>query len=150
MTNSELEFYRSEYENDPTLTIQGLCNKYNIQPTQLGDTSQWKKVVELVKDKRPLKLGALQIKTAPKPENKPLANTPKEQSAQEKIEAFKDAVIVEALQRVQFGASSMEAKELKELVQLIDTIDKSRKGTSDATSVQILVQNIVNNFKDDV
>lgn len=145
MTNSLLEFYRNEYENDPTLTIGGLKNKYNLSDTDLGDTSSWKKTCELVSDKRPLKqpLKNLQLANTQKPTISPT-------SSQEQIEKFKDAVIAEALARVQTCAHSMEAKELKELVSLVDTIDKSRKGTSDVTSVQILVQNIVNNFKDDV
>lgn len=143
MQTKLIDFYRSEYELDANLTIDGLKAKYNLTDEDIGDTSTWKKQldVEVITDSRPLA-----------PAKKPIQTLASEapSSVQQDIESFKRAVVTEALHRIKWEASSIDTKSLKELASIVDMIERSYKGTQDGQQVNVLIQNIVNNFKDDV
>ena len=44
----------------------------------------------------------------------------------------------------------METKELKELATVVDIVDKSLRATADSNNVNVLIQNIINKYGDDV
>lgn len=141
------DFYRSEYENDPVLTLAGLATKYSINISDLGDISDWKKV-DLTQDKRPL----TQV-TSITPKTEVIAegtSVIKERLLEDDIGAYKQAVVKEALYRLKTELRSLSIKDLKELTTIIDMVDKSNQKVSQGQQVNVLVQNIVKTFKDDV
>lgn len=132
-------FYRAEYEADPEITLQSLALKYGFEVEDLGDTSSWTKSMPLVV---PTEVVATsQTKSSEKPEES--------DELRNNILEFKKGVVKESLTRLKM-AGTMETKELKELATVVDIVDKSLRSTADSNNVNVLIQNIINKYGDDV
>lgn len=137
------ELCRAEYETDPDITIDEICNKYSIERSALGPTSDWQKVINL----------ASPTESVPAPTNTPTVPislvTKEVSSIKDLIDEFKNLTIGEALDRMRSEGSEMSVKDMKELVALVDTIDRSYNKHSDANQINIIVQNVISRYVDD-
>lgn len=131
-------FYRAEYEADPEITLQSLALKYGFEVEDLGDTSSWAKSLPLVV---PTEIVAAPTKPSKEPEES--------DELRNNILEFKRNVVKESLTRLKM-AGTMETKELKELATVVDIVDKSLRSTADSNNINVLIQNIINKYGDDV
>lgn len=149
------ELCRAEYETDPYITIDEICDKYNIEKTALGPTNDWQKVIDT-----PLtKSQQVESNLAPTESNTPVPITildPKDKSITKEvssnkdlIDEFKSITLGEALNRMKAEGSEMSVKDMKELVSLVDTIDRSFHKSTDANQINIIVQNVISRYVDD-
>lgn len=136
MNSTLKQYYQQEWETDPHLTIEELARRYAFDPIDLGDTTDWKKANE------PAEL----VPVTPEPK---LPATQSESPIQTHITEFKTKAIKECLHRLKL-ANVMEVRELKDLVTTVDIIDKSLRTSSDSQNINVLIQNIVNKYGDDV
>lgn len=140
MTKSLKAFYKEEYETT-SLSIEQLCEKYSIQIEELGDISDWIKV-----DVTPPAVLSVEA---------PLISTPIEKLPEQDellksdILDFKKKTVKECLARLRM-AQTLETKELKDLVTVVDIVDKSLRSTKEGQNVNVLIQNIINKYGDDV
>lgn len=132
-------FYRAEYEADPEITLQSLALKYGFEVEDLGDTSSWTKSMPLVVPTEVV--ATVPTKSSEKPEES--------DELRNNILEFKKGVVKESLTRLKM-AGTMETKELKELATVVDIVDKSLRATADSNNVNVLIQNIINKYGDDV
>lgn len=132
-------FYRAEYEADPEITLQSLALKYGFEVEDLGDTSSWTKSMPLVVPTEVV--ATIPTKSSEKPEES--------DELRNNILEFKKGVVKESLTRLKM-AGTMETKELKELATVVDIVDKSLRATADSNNVNVLIQNIINKYGDDV
>lgn len=132
-------FYRAEYEADPEITLQSLALKYGFEVEDLGDTSSWTKSMPLVVPTEVV--ATIPTKSSEKPEES--------DELRNNILEFKKGVVKESLTRLKM-AGTMETKELKELATVVDIVDKSLRSTADSNNVNVLIQNIINKYGDDV
>lgn len=137
MNETLKKFYQAEYEADTSVTLDSLAFKYGFQIEELGDTSDWRKLP-------PVPTQSIEIlpKEPPKP-------TPPDDELKDNITRFKRGVVKESLARLK-TASMLDTKELKELATIVDIVDKSLRSTSDGANVNVLIQNIINKYGDDV
>lgn len=152
MQQALIDFYKSEYESTPNLTLAGLANKYNINIADLGDISHWKKE-DFLQDKRPLSTQTTQVISVNATQQELLTDTKdniKERLLDDDIGEYKRTLIKEALYRLKTELKSMSIKDLKELTTIVDMVDKSNQKVAQGQQVNVLVQNIVKTFKDDV
>lgn len=147
MQENLLSFYRQEYENDPSLTIAGLCNKYSLNIEDLGDTREWTKI-DYRLDTRPLSKPAVEV-TRSAVEVVRSVGEVKEQLLDDQIGEYKKAVMTEVLYRLKTETKSLSTKDLKDLTLIVDLIDKSNQKGGSGQQINVLVQNIVKGFKDD-
>lgn len=134
-------FYRAEYEADPEITLQSLALKYGFEVEDLGDTSSWAKSMPLVVPTEVIATNQIPTKSSEKPEES--------DELRNNILEFKKGVVKESLTRLKM-AGTMETKELKELATVVDIVDKSLRSTADSNNVNVLIQNIINKYGDDV
>lgn len=147
-------FYKTEYEATPGLTIQALCAKYSISAKELGDTSSWKKATGLPQA-RPI-LGKqdecqpYHRVSTPTQYSRYSAPQACDGDIQDNIYEYKKLAVAEAITRLRLEGSDMPVKEFKDLTSVVDMIERSFKGTQDGNQTNVLIQNIINNFKDDI
>ena len=147
-------FYKTEYESTPGLTIQDLCAKYSISATELGDTSSWRK--SSAPSARALlgrhdECSPYQRVTTPTQYARHTSlKAQTDTDIQDNIYEYKRLAVAEAITRIRVEGSDMPVKELKELTTVVDMIERSFKGISDGNQTNVLIQNIINNFKDDI
>ena len=134
-------FYRAEYEADPEITLQSLALKYGFEVEDLGDTSSWAKSLPLVVPTVEASASAIPTKPSKEPEES--------DELRNNILEFKRNVVKESLTRLKM-AGAMETKELKELATVVDIVDKSLRSTADSNNINVLIQNIINKYGDDV
>lgn len=136
-----LAAYREEYEATPGLTIDELLAKYDITTKDIKGYTRWEK------------------RTAPKPAaTKPLPSAApqtdtllEKKSPQEAIDEFKELALDHALRFMKNDARFAEVKEFKDIVAIVDSLEKSySKSTDSGPTINILVQNLMERFKDDV
>lgn len=133
-------FYRAEYEADPEITLQSLALKYGFEVEDLGDTSSWAKSLPLV---------VPTVEAAATAPTKPSKEPEESDELRNNILEFKRNVVKESLTRLKM-AGAMETKELKELATVVDIVDKSLRSTADSNNINVLIQNIINKYGDDV
>ena len=127
--------YEEEYRTHPTLTIDNICEKYSVDRKDLTGCHTWTKQ-EIVPKQH----------IAPKQEIASIDIQTKE----EKIEEFKKLALDHALSFMRTDAKFAEVKEFKDIVAVVDSIDKSyQKAPTDTTTVNVLVQNIMQRAIDD-
>ena len=156
-----LSTYKIEYETT-SITIPELCAKYNVSTKDLKGYTKWTKPLTIDKEDNLMPEQPIEIVIAPRvPTNTSkliVESAPKIQPANiepsdditKDIEAFKKQAMAHALKFMSDDAEFAEVKEFKDMVAIVDSIEKSYKGTeTTSTPVTMLVQNIVNNFKDD-
>lgn len=139
MTKSLLAFYKEEYCST-ALTIEQLCQKYSVDIEELGDISDWVKtgLPEVYQSSHDLIEPELDYRTDTSLQN-----------INANITVFKTKLIKECLARLKV-APSMDTKELKELATTVDIVDKSIKATKEGQNINVLIQNIINKYGDDV
>lgn len=140
MTKSLKAFYREEYEST-SLSIEQLCEKYSIQMEELGDISDWIKV-----DVAPPAVLSVETPVI----SAPIEKLPEQDELlKSDILDFKKRTVKECLARLRM-AQALETKELKDLVTVVDIVDKSLRSTKEGQNVNVLIQNIINKYGDDV
>jgi hypothetical protein len=154
MNDILLEAYKTEFETTD-ITITELLKKYSITKRKLKGHEDWTKhqTIQLqqdfINDQQTLLL------TAPAtnmPTTTTCASTISKTNA-EKIEAFKTAALDRALLFIEVDAQFAEVKEFKDIVAIVDSIEKSyQKVDPEAgkSTVNLFVQQIMAQFKDDV
>jgi len=131
--------YQIEFETSD-ITIEQLCEKYDVTTKQLKGYTKWSK-----------------SKRLPQPTettNIVNSNSNNDNSSEEvlaDIKEFKSLAMQHALKFMKNDAQFAEVKEFKDIVAIVDSIEKSYKDTKDTgPTVNVLVQNITERFKDDV
>lgn len=135
--------YQAEYETTPDFTIDDLCQKYDVTTKQLKGHDSWAKRLQ-----EPTKL--------PEPtetNNDIIANSnidkPSTAETLDDIEEFKQLAIAHAVKFMKDDVRFAEVKEFKDMVAIVDSIEKSYKDTKPENTINIAIQNIVKEFKDD-
>jgi uncharacterized protein YicC (UPF0701 family) len=135
--------YQAEYERNQDMTIEDLCEKYDVQPKQLKGYTKWQK----------RQAETLEVITQPKvgyQVEKPSVLKPKEETL-DNIEEFKQLAIKHAVHFIKEDAQFAEVKEFKDMVAIVDSIEKSYRDTKDTsgTTINIAIQTLVEKFRDD-
>jgi len=131
--NSLLLKYQAEYETTPDLTIDQICEKYEVETKQLKGYTKW--------TKRATEIQEL-------PETKPLVIATEETLSKD-IAEFKTLAMAHALKFMRNDAEFAEVKEFKDMVSIVGTIEASIKDTKPENVINIAIQSIVKEFKDD-
>ena len=157
MENTLLKSYQIEYETTP-ITIDELAHKYDISKDQLKGHEAWTKLqpttteattnehlatTPLVTTTTPLVTTTTSLATS-------TSNQEEDQTIMEDINTFKQAAIKKAILFMSNKADYASVREIKDMTSLVMEIEKSYKGTETGPTVNVLVQNITERFKDDV
>lgn len=131
-----LKAYKTEYETTD-ISLDTLLSKYDLDETKI-DTSTWQKRSTVATKPQPI------AEVLPKPIDNP-------ETISDKIEQFKVEALNLALTAIKnFDKEFDTVKDFKDLVLLVDTIEKSYKNSNDdKVNVNIVLQNILQNYKDD-
>ena len=136
-----LAAYREEYEATPGLTIDELLAKYDITTKDIKGYTKWEK-----RTASPIKPIIV-----PKPLLVTIQPSPEKKTPQESIDEFKELALDHALNFMKNDARFSEVKEFKDIVAIVDSLEKSyNKMTDSGPTINILVQNLMERFKDDV
>jgi len=156
------EMYRNEYETTD-ITKEELCLKYSIEHSNIPDIDSWTKPTndesqepkttidnsDIILDTT-IVTPTLDTKKIKKLASSKLVKTPAEPAVADKIKDFKEFAIDHALHFIKHDAEFAEVKEFKDMVAIVDSIEKSYKDTKDqGPTVNILIQNLAEKFKDD-
>jgi hypothetical protein len=150
MNDILLEAYKTEFETTD-ITISELLKKYSITKRKLKGHEDWTKRLQqdFVNDQQTL---LLVTPSTNMPTTTTHDSTISKTNA-EKIEAFKTAALDRALLFIEVDAQFAEVKEFKDIVAIVDSIEKSyQKVDPEAgkSTVNLFVQQIMAQFKDDV
>ena len=128
--------YKIEYETAP-ISIDELCDKYNITKEELGDYHTW--------TKKPI----LPMTPPSAPSQLPIV--PQEISPLDRLAEVKEQLISTCKTIVEQQGAYTDVKELKDITKVITDLEASYKDTKDqGPTINVLVQNITERFKDDV
>lgn len=157
--------YKIEYETT-SITLDSLIEKYDINLDDIPDISDWRKQteaepeVEILATPQPrAKRKKATIVTPPLPPAKtspldaiveiaPEEIAHENQDVLDQIDEFKRLTLAKATKFVRDEADYADIKDLKDVVSIVDTIEKSYKGVKQGPAVNILVQNLVERFRD--
>ena len=164
--------YKIEYETT-SITLDSLIEKYDINLDDIPDISNWRKQteaepeVEILAAPQPrakrkkaqpkVDIVTPTIVTTPPAKTSPLDAiveiAPEEiahenQDVLDQIDEFKRLTLAKATKFVRDEADYADIKDLKDVVSIVDTIEKSYKGVKQGPAVNILVQNLVERFRD--
>ena len=164
--------YKIEYETT-SITLDSLIEKYDINIDDIPDISDWRKQteaepeVEILATPQPrakrkkaqpkVDIATPQVMPAPIVKTSPLDAiveiAPEEvarenQDVLDQIDEFKRLTLAKATKFVRDEADYADIKDLKDVVSIVDTIEKSYKGVKQGPAVNILVQNLVERFRD--
>lgn len=163
--------YKIEYETT-SITLDSLIEKYDINLDDIPGISDWRKQteaepeVEILATPQPRakrkkaqpKVGiATPTIVTPPAKTSPLDAiveiAPEEiahenQDVLDQIDEFKRLTLAKATKFVRDEADYADIKDLKDVVSIVDTIEKSYKGVKQGPAVNILVQNLVERFRD--
>ena len=156
--------YKIEYETT-SITLDSLIEKYDINLDDIPDISNWRKQteaepeVEILATPQPrAKRKKTTIVTPPLPaktspldaivEIAPEEIAHENQDVLDQIDEFKRLTLAKATKFVRDEADYADIKDLKDVVSIVDTIEKSYKGVKQGPAVNILVQNLVERFRD--
>ena len=133
--------YKIEYETTP-ISIEELCDKYSITREELGDYQTWTKSL-------PLSQGQHQLTPATAPNEQHIVT--QDISPLDRLAEVKDKLISTCKAMVDQYGIYTDVKELKDLTKVITDLEASYKDTKDqGPTINVLVQNITERFKDDV
>ena len=142
MDSTQLLSYQIEYESTE-ITIDELCYKYDIKKKDLKGHKDWEKPSTTTSEE-------IQHTIVPTTTSTIVPATTEHNSLIEDIMEFKRLALAQAMHFIKEEAKFAEVKEFKDIVSIVDSIDKSLKDTIDTgPTVNIMVQNIVEKFKDD-
>ena len=158
--------YKIEYETT-SITLDSLIEKYDINLDDIPDISDWRKQTEAEPEveilatpqpraKRKKAQPKVDIVTPPaktSPLDAIVEIAPEEiahenQDVLDQIDEFKRLTLAKATTFVRDEADYADIKDLKDVVSIVDTIEKSYKGVKQGPAVNILVQNLVERFRD--
>lgn len=155
--------YKIEYETT-SITLDSLIEKYDINLDDIPDISDWRKQTEVEPEVEILaapqpraKRKKATIATTPSAKTSPLDAiveiAPEEiahenQDVLDQIDEFKRLTLAKATKFVRDEADYADIKDLKDVVSIVDTIEKSYKGVKQGPAVNILVQNLIERFRD--
>lgn len=169
MTAHRLSLLREEYETT-TITIDELCLYHGTQLKELKGYKNWKKIAQtaeaiditgFLEDETPLPIATTEpvieeVAELPLPQPPALPAVPQPQSldiAQLKIDigTCKQLAITRCKDFLTNDAKFAEIKEIKDIVAIVSDIDKSLAGTPQGgTTVNVLINNLIASFRDDV
>jgi hypothetical protein len=140
---------KAEFEASP-LSIQELCDKYNIEQYELGDISKWNKPSATTT--QPAIIPVVEpVKVAP---SIPLDNIDKDED-----DLMVDILIAKrnALNAVKgffedLDLENVPVKDVKDMMSILKDIEAGelvKKKGNDAPTVNLIIQNLVQRFKDD-
>jgi hypothetical protein len=147
-----LESYRIEFETTP-ISIPELCEKYNTTTKELKGYTKWRKDTIAVLDA--IDTPMLPAKTI---EAGLVVEDTEEDTAyldnmKRDIKEAKKLALAHAKEQLSgVNAKFLEVKEFKDLVSVIDTLDRSldkKRDDDKGNSTTVIIQNIMNSFKDD-
>lgn len=163
--------YKIEYETT-SITLDSLIEKYDINIDDIPDISDWRKQTEAESEVEILAAPqprAKRKKAQPKVDivtptivTTPAKTSPldaiveiapeeiahENQDVLDQIDEFKRLTLAKATKFVRDEADYADIKDLKDVVSIVDTIEKSYKGVKQGPAVNILVQNLVERFRD--
>ena len=169
MTKLLLVSLQIEYETTD-ITIDDLCLKHNVDLRDLRDYETWHKppelqqpiaieepivIEELIEEPVEVKrikglLGTKDPAQQPVVPKNPEPPVIVSKDIKDKVIEFKELAMEEALRFIRKDVKFAEIKEFKDMVAIVDSIDKSlQKPTSSAPTINILVQNLAERYRDD-
>ena len=158
MTKLLLVSLQIEYETTD-ITIDDLCLKHNVNLKDLRGYEAWNKPLELqpIVIEEPIVITkpteepvVLTPPIVPKKPESPEKQTIVSKDIKDKVAEFKELAMEEALRFIRKDVKFAEIKEFKDMVAIVDSIDKSlQKPTSSAPTINILVQNLAERYRDD-
>ena len=169
MTTHRLSLLREEYETT-TITIDELCLYHGVPLRELKGHKSWKKIAQaeptidiasFLEDEGqpPVPLPVIEevasLPSAPQP-SPTLPTTPQPDTldiAQLKLDigTCKQLAITRCKDFLTNDAKFAEIKEIKDVVAIVSDIDKSIAGTPQGgTTVNVLINNLIASFRDDV
>lgn len=168
MTAHRLSLLREEYETT-TITIDELCLYHGTPLKELKGYKSWKKIAQtaeaiditsFLEDETlpPITAEPVieEVAELPLPQPPTLPSVPQPQSldiAQLKIDigTCKQLAITRCKDFLTNDAKFAEIKEIKDVVAIVSDIDKSLAGTPQGgTTVNVLINNLIASFRDDV
>lgn len=162
--------YKAEYEQNLTITLDELLAKYSLTSEDLPGCETWIKPNSTIQPvvtppKKPKRVKAIDkvlqhIDTKPAvithstmvPSTTVLPETTATESQLKKIEEFKELALDHCINFMNKDAKFSEVKEFKDIVAVVNTLETSYQKTDpDAgkPTINILVQNLMERFKDD-
>tara|TARA_R110000851_G_scaffold333042_2_gene510869 strand:- start:929 stop:1366 length:438 start_codon:yes stop_codon:yes gene_type:complete len=140
LPNTLLLTYQAEYESDPDITIDMLCDKYSISTKQLKGYTKWAKTTDNTIS-APTTIISNPIVPLVKPKEELLLD----------IDTFKALAVAHAIKFMNNDAEFAEVKEFKDMVAIVDSLEKSYKDDKNptGTTINIAIQNLVEKFQDD-
>ena len=167
MTTHRLSLLREEYETT-TITIDELCLYHGVPLRELKGHKSWKKIAQaepvidiasFLEDEGqpPAPLPIIEeVASLPTPQPPTLPTTPQPDTldiAQLKLDigTCKQLAITRCKDFLTNDAKFAEIKEIKDVVAIVSDIDKSIAGTvQGGTTVNVLLNNLIASFRDDV
>ena len=167
MTTHRLSLLREEYETT-TITIDELCLYHGVPLKDLKGYKSWKKIAQAepaididsfleVETPTPLTtmeepvIEEVQLLPAPTPPPPATQNTLDIAQLKLDIGTCKQLAITRCKDFLTNDAKFAEIKEIKDVVAIVSDIDKSLAGTSQGgTTVNVLINNLIASFRDDV
>ena len=153
-----LDSYKTEFETTD-ISLTELMTKYNLTKKDLKGYTKWSKQTDLQSTQEFASNQQIILATLPQTTLLSIATPPadteppaKELTVLEKIDQFKEKAVDRALNFIQVEAQFAEVKEFKDIVAIVDSIEKSymKPGPNDGQpQINILIQNLMQNFKDD-
>jgi hypothetical protein len=153
-----IEAYKAEYD---LLISTGLKHKqavdklhsqYTLEPEELTIANSWEIVTSTKKAPRAKRAATkVIVPEIVEPEIVEPPSIEEVETEREKIAQFKELALDHCLTFMRKDARYAEVKEFKDIVAVVDSIEKSydkSKGT-DTPTINILVQNLVERFRDD-
>ena len=149
-----LDAYRTEFETTD-ITLDALLRKYSLTPSKLKGCKTWTKAskqtvdttdnIEVLPPAQPPQTYKV---VPPKP-----ATIETELTTLDKITKFKELAIDRALKFINEEAQFADVKEFKDIVAIVDSIEKSYQKVDPEAgkpTVNVFIQNLMQQFKDDV
>ena len=167
MTTHRLSLLREEYETT-TITIDELCLYHGVPLKELKGHKSWKKIAQaeptidiasfLEDEGQPAPLPVIEeVASLPAPQPPTLPSAPTQPDtldiAQLKLDigTCKQLAITRCKDFLTNDAKFAEIKEIKDVVAIVSDIDKSIVGTTQGgTTVNVLINNLIASFRDDV
>jgi hypothetical protein len=140
MNKTELLNIQIEFETTE-ITIEEICDKYSIKPSQLKGYTKWKR--RFVQEVKP---SDIIVAPTTSPATPPIETNSK---IQDDINIFKTKAVKYALEQIE-DTKYLEIREFKDLVSIVSTVETSiAKNDDSVNTVNIMIQNIMNKYQDD-
>jgi len=136
-----IQAYKSEFEQTD-ITIDELCHKYEVDKEQIVGYEEWtKNIVEPQLEQTPVTLVTQ--------ENNTLVTIEEESDILDDVENFKKLAMAHAIKFMKQDAEYAEIKEFKDMCKVVLDIEASYKDSKPENQINIAIQNIIKDFKDD-